>query len=118
MNWQEQIKQRYAEKRWDAFRLAQEAFKDRLDRFFRQRGISVIDDNPEGKDWMVLLKDGTELCIERRSYDTGSAQADLWIEYSPENGGVVAEFFDATGRPARREVIIPNDDIAAVSDEW
>lgn len=118
MEWQNDIKQRYAERGWDAFREAQQAFRQRLERFSAERGISIIDDNPEGKDWMVLLKDGTELYVERRSYDTGSAQGDFWIEYSPEHGGIVAEFFDPMGRPSRHEVIIPSADICAMFDEW
>lgn len=118
MEWQNDIKQRYAERGWDALHEAQQAFRQRLERFFAERGISIIDDNPEGKNWMVLLKDGTELFVERRSYDTVNAQDDFWIEYSPEHGGVFAEFFDAMGRPSRHEVIIPSADISAMFDEW
>lgn len=67
---------------------------------------------------MILLKDGTELYVERRSYETGSAQTDFWIEYSPKRGGIVAEFFNAHGRPAKYEVVVPNDQITAVFDKW
>jgi len=117
MEWRDKIKQRYSEKGWDAFREARQAFKNRLERFFLERGISPIDDNPEGKDWMVLLKDGTELYVEGRSYDTTGPQIELWIGFSHEERGVVAQLFDESGRPSGHEVIIPNTDIAAVSDE-
>ncbi|MDQ3649589.1 MAG: hypothetical protein M3458_04770 [Acidobacteriota bacterium] len=118
MNWQSDIKNRYATKGWEAFRAAEEAFRQHLERFCAERSISIIDDNPEGQDWMVLLKDGTELYVDRRSYDTEGAQAGFWIEYSPEHGGIIAEFSAERGRPHKHEVIIPNADISAVCDKW
>jgi len=118
MNWRNDLKKRYASSGWEAFRTASEAFKQRLERFSAERHISITDDNPEGQDWMVRLKDGTELYIERRSYDTENQQAELWIDYGPEQGGFVAEFYSVAGRLVRSEVIIPNALISDICTEW
>ncbi len=118
MDWKNDTRRRYAAQGSDAFHEAQQTFRDRIESFCAVRGIIINDDNPEGKDWLVLLKDGTELYVERRSYDTGNTQTDFWIEYCAEYGGIVAEFFDSSARPSTREVLIPNSDIASVNDEW
>ena len=61
MDWINDVKERYSKSGFDAFVDAAEDFKRRLDQFLAQHGISVVDDNPEGKEWLVLLKDGTEV---------------------------------------------------------
>jgi hypothetical protein len=118
MRWQSNLKERYAAKGWEALREADEAFKRRLERFCAEKGILVLDDNPEGKDWMILLKDGTEAYVDRRSYVIADRETEFWTEYNPDFGGVIAEFFDIRGRPSKQEVIIPNSEISAVCDEW
>lgn len=117
MNWQKEIQQRYAAKSSDAFRAAEHAFTEVLEQFLRELGVSIIDDNPEGQHWMILLDDGTELFVGRRSYDTGNLQTDFWIDYLPEHGGVVAEFFHAPRQLSKYRILVPNSKIVEVSDQ-
>jgi len=117
MNWERDLKKRYAESGWEAFRAADEAFKRRLERFCAERRISVVDDNPEGQDWMFLLKTGEEFYVDRRSYEVGDGRT-FWIEYKPELGGITAEFFDADGLFKKYEIVIPQSEISVVSDDW
>ena len=117
MDWQTNIKKKYAIEGWEALRPADEAFKQRLEQFFAERGLSIVDDNPEGQDWIFLLKDGTELYVDRRLYSLKDPQINLLIDYSPEHG-IIAKFFDARGRLYKHEIIVPNNEISAVSDNW
>lgn len=116
VDWESDIRRRFATEGWESFREGEEAFRKLLGRFCAEHGISVLDRNPEGQDWAILLKDGRELYVPRESYETGDLQTDFWIEYSAEHGGVVAEFLNEVGKPGRYEVIVPNDEISAVSD--
>lgn len=117
MDWKKDLKKRYARSGWDAFRAADEAFKLRLEQFCAERSISIVDDNPEGHDWMVLLKSGEELFVDRRSYDMGGGKM-FWIEYKPEGGGITAEFFNADGLSEKPEILIPNSEVSMSCDEW
>lgn len=118
MKWHEDVSGRYASMGWEALRPARDAFGKRLEQFLSEQGLVVVDDNPEGHDWLLLLKDGTELYVERRSYDTTDPEATFWIEYSPQDGGVIAEFYDKSGKPSERFVIVPNEQIADAKDDW
>ena len=117
MDWVENLKKRYARSGWEALRAADEAFKRRLEQFCAERGISVVDDNPEGQDWMFLLKSGEELYVDRRSYDMSDGKI-FWIEYVPELGGIRAEFFGADGLSEEHEMVIPKSEVSMVCDEW
>ena len=118
MDWQNSLKKRYEENGWDSFRSADQAFRQRLHRFCKAHAISVIDENPEGEDWIMLLKNGTELYVDRRSYDTGDEETDFWIEYDSRRGGIIVEFIYAKAREKMYEIIVPNEEIVAVFNDW
>ena len=118
MNWQEDVKKRYKSTGWESLSAARDAFGKRLEQFLAERGLVVVDDNPEGHEWLLLLRDGTELYVERRSYDTEHPETTFWIEYKPQDGGVIAEFYDISGNLADRLVMVPNEEIADAMDDW
>jgi hypothetical protein len=118
INWKKMVRERFESMGWEALSAAQAAFGRRMEQFLKERGLAVVDDNPEGHDWVLLLRNGTELYVERRSYDTNQANASFWVEYRPEDGGVVADFYDAFGNASDQFVIVPNEEIAESIDDW
>lgn len=117
MTWEDKLKSLYAIKGWDALRSAGEAFNERMSEFCKEQDVTISDENSEGRDWMVLLKDGNELYVDRKSYDIGNGRT-FWVEYDPVHGGITAEFFDADGKSEGHKVVIPNSEIADVSNDW
>jgi hypothetical protein len=117
MHWQDKIKSRYTTEGFSAFTSADKAFQRRLLQFCARKGITISDDNPEGRDWIVLLKDGTELYVDRRSYIFGEEEAEFWVEFNPNQGGIVAKFFDPSGKLSHYEIIVPNDEILTTMTE-
>jgi hypothetical protein len=118
MNWDRSVKDRYEKEGWKALCVADEAFKQQLRRFCAEKGIIITDDHPEGQDWMILLKDGTELYVERRSYDTANPETDFWIDYKQEQGGIVAEFTGRVDKKNKYFILVHNEEIVAVCDNW
>ena len=118
MTWEERMKERYHSEGASAFEDARRSFGRVLQVFCEKKGISIVDDNPEGKDWIILLRDGTELYVEWRSYETGNSNTDFWVEYMPERGGIVADFTETSDQLHRYAVIVPNADIVESLEDW
>src|SRR5215467_13855846 len=97
--WRSDIRRRYESVGRDAFQPAQAEFARRLQEFFTTHGISFCDKNSEGQDWLIRLRDGTEIYVPWESYELDGEDSDVWVEYRPEHGGVVAHF---TGMGVRR----------------
>ena len=116
-NWRANLKNRYDQAGWEALRLADDAFQKRLHKLFEARGWRVMDSHPEGGDWMLLLGDGSELYVERRSYDLAQNET-LWVEYQPEMGGVVVECFGSQGQRLGSESVVSNAEITEACDRW
>ena len=117
LKWQANLENRYDQIGWEALRLAQDAFQNRLEKTCEAHGWRAMDSHPEGRDWMLLLTDGSELYVERRSYDLAHGGT-LWVEYEPERGGVVVESFGSRGERLGLEVIVSNEEITAACDRW
>lgn len=116
MGWREDVKRRYSAGE-AAFRTAGEAFDLRLRRFCQEPGIRTLDSNPEGRYWLLLLSDQTEMLVERRTYHIAPEHAEFWIEYDPNLGGVVADF-RRTGGKGNAEVLVGNAEILDVTEDF
>jgi hypothetical protein len=114
MNWHQNVKERYQKEGWEAFRTAEKVFLQRLAQFCAEQNITILDDYPEGRDWLVLLKDGTELYVDRHSYDTDNEANDFLVDYDLHKGGVIVMFWKSKGF----QVLIPNDEISEISNKW